>query len=115
MASDIFLLEGLDVVVYATEFTRDADMLGAVGYAGIAGDAMVGLAYAFDRLVIGGQVYLLQLLEVLLLGALRDVTVIDTAVVVLEDGRDVDAVRAGHAILVPQPPSGNPSPRRSTA
>ena len=71
------LLEGFDVIVDAAELLRDANALRAAGDAGVAGDAVVRLAYCLDSLVVGGEVCFPEFPEILLFSALRDEAGVD--------------------------------------
>ena len=95
----VSLLQSFHIAVYAAEFLRDPDVLRATAHALTAADAVVSLTHGLDSLVIRSDIYLLELLEVLLLRALGDGSFIDTAVVMSEDTRDVDSERTWHAVL----------------
>ena len=56
------------VFVYAAKLIWDTDVLGAVRNALAAADAMVGLAYGLDGLVVAGQISAAQAPVLFLLG-----------------------------------------------
>ena len=87
--------EGVDAV----ELGGDVDLLGAVGGALAAADAMVGLAELRDAAVVAYQEGAAGLPVVLSLVGFGDVPLVDAFVVVEEDSRDVEPVGAGHAVF----------------
>ena len=81
------------------QFLRYVDALWAMGVALLAPDAMAGLTQLGHAPVITDQVGTPGLAVVLVARALGDVALVHALIVVQQDRGNVDAIRAGHAIL----------------
>ena len=81
------------------QLARDVDALRAVFVALAASGAMVSLTQCRDCAVIADQIRTACLAVVLGFAAVCDIPFIHAFVVMQEDGRDVDAVRARHAVF----------------
>ena len=93
------LFQFLHIVVDVAEFVGDADVLRAVRYASAAADAVGGLAFGFYHAVVTDEETAAGFLEVFVLGGYRDVSLVDTLIIMCERGRDVNAIRTRHTIL----------------
>lgn len=88
----------LDISIYAMEHTWNIYALRTVRFALTTTYTMVGLADSRDSAVVAYEVSALQALEILLLVTLGDIPRIYGIIVVAENRRDVDTVRAWHTI-----------------
>ena len=86
-------------MVYALELVGDLDALRAVRHTLAAGNTVVCLTECWNRLVIIAQIFLAELLVVFLFPALGVFLLSDALVVVCEDFRNVDSVRARHTVV----------------
>ena len=85
--------------VNALHLLRNLNMLRASAHALIATDTVVGLALPSHALKIGCEVFSAQFLIVACVGVVLDKTIVEAIVEMLKHARDIDAVRAGHAVL----------------
>ena len=83
----------------AVQFVRNLDALRAVGNTLSATDAVVCLTDFRHGTVVAYQIGTARLFVVLVLAAPRHIAFVDTFVVVEQNGRNVDTVRAGHAVF----------------
>ena len=86
-------------MVYFLKFLGDVDALWAVFYAVTTPDAMIGLSQLGNAVVITHEEGLAGALVVAVFLVAHKVPFFDALVVMHKDGRDIDAVRAGHTIL----------------
>ena len=93
------LFQFLHIVVDVAELLGDADVLRAVRYACAATDAMGGLSLRFNHAVVADEETAAGFLEVFVLCGYRDVSLVDTLIIMCERAWDVDAVWTRHTIL----------------
>ena len=93
------LLQLLHKMVYAMQFVGNVYGLRAMRIALAASDAVTGLPQTGDTSVIANQESASCATVILALAVLRYISFIDTFIVMEQYGRDVNAIRAGHAIL----------------
>mgnify|MGYP007066027048 CR=1 FL=1 len=93
------LFELLDVTVNTVHLIGDLDILRAMLHALAATDTMVRLAQLWHRAVVAHKKRPAGTPILGVLHPLREVTLIDTAVVMGEYSGDIDTIRAGHTIV----------------
>ncbi len=94
------LFQGFDILVYAVQFARDVNLLWAMWSALAAAYAVRCLPQPWHGAVVTHQECAARLCVVLVLHAGRHVAFVDAAVVVQQDGWNVNAVGAWHAICI---------------
>ena len=88
----------LDISIYAVKHTWNIYALRTVRFALTTTYTMVGLADSRDSAVVAYEISALQALEILLLVTLGDIPRIYGIIIMAENRRDVDTVRAWHTI-----------------
>ena len=99
MSLQSILPEVLYITVDSLKFGRYPDALGAMRHALAAPDAVISLAESRDCPVVTEQILSFQFPVVFLFSALRDLALVDTVVIVLEYLRNVNSIRAWHAVF----------------
>ena len=99
MSLQIILFQPLHKVVYPLHLLGDVDALRTVGRALVASDAMAGLAETGHTAVITYEERTTGTAVVLILTVTGHIPLVDTFIIMQQDGRNVDAVRARHTIL----------------
>ena len=94
-----FLLQRFHKPVYLLQFRRDVDTLRTVRIALAATGATICLAETGDTTVIAYQESTACLAVILVLVALRYVALVDAAVVVQQDGWNIQPIGARHAVF----------------
>lgn len=94
-----FLLQRFHKSVYLLQFRRDVDALRTVRVALAATGAAVGLAETGNTAVIAYQEGAACLAVILVLAVLRHVALVDAAVVVQQDGWNIQSIGARHTVF----------------
>ena len=94
-----FLLQCFHKPVYFLQFRRDVDALRTVRVALAATGATVGLAETGNTAVIAYQEGAACLAVILVLAVLRHVALVDAAVVVQQDGWNIQPIGARHTVF----------------
>lgn len=94
-----FCLQLFHITINPLHLLWNIYSLRAMRAALVAADAMVGLAKFRNAAVVAYQVGTAGFAILLVLRVFDYVSFIEAFVVMQEDGRDIDAVRAGHAIF----------------
>ena len=94
-----FLLQRFHKSVYLLQFRRDVDALRTVWVALATTGAAVGLAETGNTAVIAYQEGAACLAVILVLAVLRHVALVDAAVVVQQDGWNIQPIGARHTVF----------------
>lgn len=78
---------------------RNLNMLRAAAHALIATDTVVRLSLSSHALKVGCEVSSAQFLVIVGIRVVFDQSIVEAVVEMLKHARDIDAVRAGHAVL----------------
>ena len=98
-ASRFFLLQIVHIVRDAVQFVWDVDALRAVRAALITSDAMVGLSQLRHAAVVAYEVSTTGTLVVFVLRVGDDVSLVEALIVVQQQCRDINSIRAGHTVF----------------